>query len=118
MIRVHGTIYEKNGEFYLCSDEKRVCPSCGEVLKYRDTKRRSLIDADGNVCIYHLRRYHCKVCNKQHLEIPDTMIPHRRYSRLCIEAAVAGNDEGCAAETSTIYRWRKAYSESTKEELR
>ena len=106
MIQVHGTIYEKNGEYYVFEDEIKACPKCGGELKYRDTKKRWLIDAGGNVCIYHLRRSKCKSCGVLHTLLPDTMIPYKRYSRACIEAAVAGNDDGCIAETSTINRWR------------
>ncbi len=111
MLLVQGaSIYERNGEYYVYVEEVQKCPACGGILKYRDTKKRKVIDVEGCVCIYHLRRLKCVACGVQHTEFPSTIIPHRQYSKAVIENAVRGLPDGCGAETSTINRWKKAYS--------
>jgi len=111
MVLVQGaSIYERNGEYYVYTEEEQVCPVCGGILKYRDTRKRKVIDAEGRICNYHLRRFKCLACRTQHTELPDTILPHRRYSKAMIDNALQDNLDGCGAENSTINRWKKAYS--------
>jgi hypothetical protein len=54
-----------------------------------------------------IRRLKCKECGRIHHELPDILIPYKRYSSESIEAVIAGDLElTVAADESTISRWR------------
>jgi hypothetical protein len=54
-----------------------------------------------------IRRLYCERCNKIHHELPDLLIPYRRYDASSIEEAVVEGDQIIvAADESTIARWR------------
>lgn len=107
----------KNGIFYAIADETCRCPSCGGPLSVRDSKKRHLILAGGEVQTFRLRRLKCRDCNALHLELPDIFLPYKHYSREVIMKALDGLVSDCPAENSTIYRWsrEKHSSESSKE---
>lgn len=109
----------KNGVFYAIADETFRCPSCGGPLSVRDSKKRHLILAGGEVQTFRLRRLKCRSCNTLHLELPDIFLPYKHYSREVITKAVDGILSDCPAENSTIYRWsrERQSSENSKERL-
>lgn len=101
----------KKGEiYYVMSEETNVCPKCNGPLSIRDSKRRQLITATGEVRPFILHRLKCKHCNSLHLELPDFFVPHKHYSRDVITMALNGTMTTCPAENSTIYRWNKEHS--------
>ena len=54
-----------------------------------------------------IRRLKCKGCGRVHHELPDILIPYKRYSSESIEAVITGDLElTVAADESTISRWR------------
>lgn len=83
------------------------CPDCGEPLNGYDRRQRSLIEDDGNIKIYLLRRLYCPRCERLHLEIPDIMQPQKHYASKVILQVMEGNKESCPADDSTIRRWKK-----------
>lgn len=84
-----------------------LCPDCGALCSGYDTRRRKMIAADGSVIVYKLRRVRCPECGRLHIEAPDVMAPRKHYERAAIDAARAGSAAPCAAENSTIRRWKK-----------
>lgn len=101
------SIRQKNEIYYITSSETCVCPKCKGPLIVRDSKRRQVIMASGEVHTFLLRRLKCKQCNSLHLEFPDFIVPHKHYARDVIDMALAGSLNSCPAENSTIYRWSK-----------
>lgn len=83
-----------------------VCPDCGGSVSVRDSRRRTVIDLNGQPHIFQLRRLQCAVCGHIHLEIPDCIQPQKHYGREAIRATVSGECDCCAADNSTIYRWK------------
>lgn len=55
-----------------------------------------------------IRRLKCKGCGRVHHELPDILVPYKRYSSESIEAVIAGDSElTVAADESTIGRWKE-----------
>ena len=84
-----------------------ICPDCGSLLSGYDSRRRHVIESDGTETIYLLRRLKCPLCSKLHLEIPDIIAPGKHYSADVVKQVRAGDVDTCAADDSTIRRWRK-----------
>jgi hypothetical protein len=83
-------------------------------MKVRDSKKREGMDSSGEAVCYQLRRYKCKRCGKMHTEQPSDLAPGMRYEADAIQAALddgtgSAQESACAAEGSTIRRWRGAY---------
>lgn len=55
-----------------------------------------------------IRRLRCKPCKQVHHELPDILVPYKRYSSESIEAVVTG-EKGLSvvADESTINRWKR-----------
>ena len=83
------------------------CPFCGGLLSGYDRRRRSLIEDDGSVSVYLLRRLRCSTCGHLHMEIPDIMKPQKHYAAEVIRQAEIGELGSCPADDSTIRRWKK-----------
>lgn len=83
------------------------CPCCGGLLSGYDRRRRSLIEDDGSISIYLLRRLRCSRCGRLHLEIPDIMQPQKHYAAEVIRQVEAGELGSCPADDSTIRRWKR-----------
>jgi len=83
-----------------------LCPDCNGKLTVSGSKRRIVKDAGGNEYTFSIRRLYCAFCNRHHMEIPDCIEPYKRYFRLTREAVKSGNIDFCAADDSTIYRWK------------
>lgn len=55
-----------------------------------------------------IRRLGCKPCKQVHHELPDILVPYKRYSSKSIEAVVTGEkDLSVVADESTINRWKR-----------
>lgn len=100
-------IITRDNIYYVMSKEPRICPDCQGPLKVRDSKRRQIILATGEVRVFRLRRLKCPACGRLHLELPDLFMPYKHYSRNAIQQALSGSLAFCSAENSTIYRWNK-----------
>lgn len=54
-----------------------------------------------------IRRLQCQSCRKIHHELPDILVPYKRYDAESIEGVVSEPArEDIAADNSTIGRWR------------
>ncbi|MGN0180198.1 MAG: DUF6431 domain-containing protein [Monoglobaceae bacterium] len=86
---------------------KPVCPDCGGSVAVRDSRKRIVKDSSGKEYPFKLRRLYCPICRQTHLEIPDCIEPNKHYFKATIEGVRSGEIEYCAADDSTIRRWRK-----------
>lgn len=93
--------------FFVRSEEQLPCPCCGNKLKVIGSRRRKYINSAGDIIILVIRRLRCLNCSKIHHELPDKLVPYKRYGRKSIEAVVGGDtDLTVPADESTIYRWK------------
>lgn len=72
----------------------------------RDSKRRTALTKAGDKVAFNLRRLYCPNCGKLHLEIPDCLIPYKRYFKLVIDGVASGIIDYAAIDDSTIRRWK------------
>lgn len=94
-------------EFFVKSTEQIPCPCCGEKLKVIGSRSRKYRKSTGEIIEIIIRRLRCSKCNKIHHELPDNLVPYKRYDSESIEVVVAGNDKlDVAADDSTITRWK------------
>lgn len=81
-----------------------------------DRRKRCGITRDGEKKAYCLRRLRCKACRKMHLELPNNLIPKKRYEASVIEAMVTQEDlegypedERTRSKIRSWYRWFKVH---------
>src|SRR5690606_40933250 len=81
---------------------------CHQSLKVIGSRRRSLIDENGDVMILVLRRLRCTNpgCGKIHHELPDLLTPYKRQTTTILEQIITGHQEAVPVENSTIRRVR------------
>ena len=96
----------------IVSAEETRCPFCSGILKYRNSKPRRTLDELSNITIYLLRRFWCDGCRHLHTEIPDFIQPYRHYGSSVIQDVLDGGGDACAADDSTIRRWRNDFKEA------
>lgn len=59
-----------------------------------------------------IRRLRCCDCGRMHHELPDILVPYKRYGSESIEAAVTRDTAlDVAADESTIRRWRNWFKD-------
>lgn len=59
-----------------------------------------------------IRRMRCVMCNKIHHELPDLLVPYKRYAAESIEQVIStSSPTHVAADESTLYRWRNWFRE-------
>ena len=89
------------------TNEENICPDCNGILKVRDSKKRIVKDEDGVSYNFLLRRFVCCQCGKLHTELPDCIEKNKLYSKNVIYSVKSGVCNFCAADNSTIQRWKK-----------
>jgi hypothetical protein len=94
-----------------------LCPNCGELLEYHSWVTRLLKDKAGKRSKYLIRVLKCinTACpTKYHRELPDIIIPYKRYDTESIEEAIDTDNQNAtvAADESTIHRWRRWFKEN------
>lgn len=99
-----------DGSTRIYTDEKHTCPHCAGRLTVRDTKRRKVIISDSSVKLYHLKRLKCKCCGRIHTQLPDCIVPHKRYAADVIETELLQAQPDCPADVSTSRRWKLIFS--------
>lgn len=88
--------------------DRPLCPVCGGSLSGYDRRRRVVLDDTGQPSTYLLRRLWCTRCRRLHLEMPDSIRPHKHYSAQLITETISGAVDSCPADDSTIRRWKKS----------
>ena len=92
---------------FVRSREHNPCPCCGGSLRVIGSRKRRYIKDTGETVILVIRRLSCRHCGRLHHELPDILVPYKRYGSESVEAVVSGKDSlTVTADESTIRRWR------------
>ena len=103
------------GIFVISGTEPLSCPICGGDLAAYDRKTRKMHTRSNGITVLLLRRLRCRHCKKLHTELPDLLVPYKRYSRESIEDVLAGsragepNDERTRSKIRRWYRQIRSY---------
>lgn len=93
--------------FFVRSGEKHACPCCGGPLKVIGSRQRKVIQSSGEYLILVVRRLRCEDCRRIHHELPDLVVPYKRYDRESIEKTLeTEGPQTVACDESTVFRWR------------
>ena len=93
--------------FFVRSAEIAPCPCCQERLAVIGSRRRVWYKSSGEKTKLIIRRLCCEMCKKIHHELPDMLVPYKRYDAESIEGVVSEPARSdVAADESTISRWR------------
>jgi hypothetical protein len=93
--------------FFVRSVELSSCPVCFEALEIIGSRERTWRKRDGERKILIIRRLRCTRCKTIHHELPDFLVPYKRYDAQSIELGITeGSQSDVAADESTLYRWR------------
>lgn len=91
--------------FYIRSNETVPCPFCEKRLKVIGSRKRGVIEYSGEKRILVIRRLKCLGCGRIHHELPDIIIPYKRYGSETVECIVSLTDENdYPCELSTAKR--------------
>ncbi len=94
--------------FFVRGAEVVPCPCCQGALVVIGSRSRTWIRSSGEKAKLIIRRLRCQNCRRIHHELPDLLVPYRRYESASMEHAIedsAATD--VAADESTLYRWRQ-----------
>lgn len=81
-------------------------PCCGKDMLVIGTKNRKTIDHSGQSKTYNIRRLRCTYCRTIHHELPDILVPYKRYEAECIESVLTNpSNHTVPADDSTLSRW-------------
>lgn len=91
--------------FYVECHEISICPCCHHKLKVCGSRRRILYKSDASKVWLVIRRLQCIACQRVHHELPDVIVPYKRYEAEAIEAILLGDknelpDYPCEASTA------------------
>lgn len=90
------------------SEEIVPCPCCLGDLRCIGSRLRGCLDEVGTKMILSIRRLRCLTCRKIHHELPDRLVPYKRYEAKVLELTHAGNlDAVIEPALSTVNRWRQ-----------
>ena len=101
-----------------------MCPVCSEALEVIGSRKRKVIDSDGEKRTLFIRRLRCKACGRMHHELPDIVVPYKRHCTQTIEKIIAGQTGEVYCEEGTIRKiklwWAscRLYFESVMASLR
>ncbi|WP_236620369.1 DUF6431 domain-containing protein [Sporolactobacillus laevolacticus] len=88
------------------------CPCCGGELKVIGSRLRKYIEDSGKCVSLRIRRLCCGTCSKIHHELPDLLLPYKRYESCCFEKAISQpNKNDVATDNSTLFRWNRWFLE-------
>lgn len=94
-------------EFFVKSAEVIPCPCCGGNLSVIGSRVRKSIKGSGEVTQLVIRRLRCVDCKRIHHELPDLLVPYKRYDAESIEHVINESTSlDIAADESTLHRWR------------
>lgn len=101
--------------FFVRCAEVVLSPCCGRSLVVIGSRQRKLVGAGGEPRLLVIRRLRCAGCRKVHHELPDCIVPYKRYESACIEEVVAEPESppAIAADDATLRRWRQWFREQS-----
>ncbi|MED4207591.1 DUF6431 domain-containing protein [Neobacillus mesonae] len=81
-------------------------PCCGKSMSVIGTRERKSRESSGETKVYNIRRLGCDQCGRIHHELPDFLVPYKRYKAECIESVLANpSTHDVPADESTLFRW-------------
>lgn len=93
--------------FFVRSAEQIAAPCCGGQLGVVGSRGRVWYKSSGEKAKLVIRRLYCEACNKIHHELPDLLVPYKRYDAESIEGALSASPcMDVAADESTLLRWK------------
>ena len=97
---------------YVESHEMSVCPICNGSLGVIGSRKRSVILSSGEKRKLMIRRLKCIQCDKIHHELPDCVVPYKRYVTKAIEEILTKNSASLnyACEEGTVRRLKNWFS--------
>lgn len=116
-IEKYKLVWDKHmdNKYYVKSEEKSICPVCSNsILKVIGSRERKVFKNSGETIILVIRRLRCCGCKRIHHELPDLIVPYKRYSSESIEAIVDGNEREVSCENSSIYRIKKWFGDISR----
>lgn len=95
--------------FFVRCVEVVPCPCCLGELQIIGSRQRKLVKASGESYVLIVRRLRCTQCQKVHHELPDCVVPYKRYESTCIEQVLSEplSSSTVAADDATLYRWHQ-----------
>ncbi|MDR1665223.1 MAG: DUF6431 domain-containing protein [Clostridiales bacterium] len=76
--------------FFVTTSETSCCPVCQTVLLVRGTRQRVLYKNENEKQVMIIRRLRCEKCGRIHHELPDCIVPYKRYGAEPIENIITG----------------------------
>lgn len=93
--------------FFVRSAEIVPCPFCGAPLVVVGSRPRSWYQSSGERAKLIIRRLRCELCARIHHELPDLLVPYKRYDAESIEGVLSEPARtDIAADESTLLRWK------------
>lgn len=94
--------------FFVTDAEEVPCPCCTEKLVVIGSRERKVRGGDGELRRLVIRRLRCAGCRKIHHELPDLLVPYKRYESNSMEQVLTEPEASVSvcAETSTLRRWK------------
>jgi len=93
--------------FFVRSAEIVPCPCCGKLLIVIGSRPRVWYQSSGGRSILIIRRLRCESCFKIHHELPDLLVPYKRYDAESIEGVLNEPPRrDIAVDESTLSRWK------------
>lgn len=87
-------------------------PCCGERLKIIGSRNRKCKESSGEEKVLRIRRLRCVNCSSIHHELPDCLVPYKRYESGCVEQVLVESvPSDVAADDSTLHRWKAWFHE-------
>ncbi|WP_420852239.1 DUF6431 domain-containing protein [Paenibacillus hamazuiensis] len=83
-------------------------PCCGEELRIIGSRKRKITSEDGESRVLVVRRLPCSECRSIHHELPDCVVPYKRYKAVCIEQVVSEPEASStvAVDEATLRCWK------------
>lgn len=95
-IKDYSLEYKSDSGVLVRSFEIVPCPYCGGLLDVYGSRKRKLMKADGSKQVLVIRRLECELCGKIHHELPDMVVPYKRYEAEAVENALASDSSNTA----------------------
>ncbi|MDD2235375.1 MAG: DUF6431 domain-containing protein [Desulfitobacteriaceae bacterium] len=97
-----------SNKYYVKSEEESICPICSNIeLKVIGSRNRVVLNNSAEKLVLVIRRFRCSRCGHVHHELPDMLVPYKRYSSASIETIIDNTRDEVACECSSIYRIKK-----------
>ena len=105
-----------SGQFRsVVSEESVPCPCCVGELRCIGSRLRGYLDEFGVKEILSIRRLRCLTCRKIHHELPDRLVPYKRYEAKVLERVRSEGPEAVPEiDISTVNRWRQWFAWFTR----